>query len=130
MRRSTDHILTTHTGSLPRGPEILAVLQAKEHGESVDQAQFDTLARQAVADTVRRQLNLGIDVVSDGEQSKVDYSTYIKERLTGFQGESVAIEQGRDVLEFPEYAAMRDTRGSAVALRPTCVGPIEWRDFE
>src|SRR5581483_8238190 len=82
------------------------------------------------AETVQKQLNLGIDVVSDGEQSKVDYSTYIKERLTGFRGEPVQIEQGRDVLEFPEYAAQRDTRGSAVALRPTCVGPIEWQDFE
>lgn len=130
MRRSTNHILTTHTGSLPRGPEMLAALQAKERGEAVDQASFDALARQAVAETLRRQLKLGIDVVSDGEQSKVDYSTYIKERLTGFQGESVPIEQGRDVLEFPEYQAMRDNRGAATALRPTCVGLIEWQDFE
>jgi 5-methyltetrahydropteroyltriglutamate--homocysteine methyltransferase len=127
MQRSSDHILTTHTGSLPRPVELLDLLRAGERGELVDAALFARRATAAVAEVVRRQNQIGIDLLNDGEQSKPDYSTYIKNRLTGFEGEMEMHPVSRDARDFPDFFAAVN-RGSAVAARPCCTGPLAWRD--
>jgi 5-methyltetrahydropteroyltriglutamate--homocysteine methyltransferase len=133
MKRSTDRILTTHVGSLPRPDDLIDLLQAKDRGNLTDEASRALEARsaQAVRDIVQKQRDIGIDVVSDGEQSKPDYSTYIKDRFTGFDGPpSEAMDISRDRSEFPDYTAgNRQGGGAATVGRPTCNGPIAWRDF-
>src|SRR5947209_2609831 len=98
MQRSTERILTTHTGSLPRPPEIAEQLRSLDAGESVDREAFEARVRDAVADVVRGQVEAGIDVISDGEQGKPGYATYIKDRVTGFGGRSgpMAVRAGAD----------------------------------
>src|SRR5262245_13181356 len=86
MKLSTDRILTTHVGSLPRGPAVLDLLYKKENSEPYDPAAFDAAITAAVDEVVRKQVATGIDIVSDGEMSKVGYATYIKDRLSGFAG--------------------------------------------
>lgn len=129
MKRSTDRILTTHTGSLPRPDDLLALIQAREERKSVDAAAFRARSALAVQETVRDQLAAGIDVVNDGEQGKVDYSTYIKDRLTGFEGKATQMAESREAKEFPEFAAHRGGIGMPFITRPTCTGPIAWKDF-
>lgn len=126
MKQSTERILTTHTGSLPRPPDLIPVLYARERGEAVDESAFEESVRSAVAGIVRKQIEAGIDVVNDGEQSKVSYATYVKDRLTGFGGEGTAIVAA-DVTDFPEYAS-RSARGGS-NRRPACNGPIEYHDL-
>ena len=125
MKRSTDRILTTHTGSLPRPSDLTTMLEALDTGNAPDSAAFEARVRRAVADVVRQQLDAGVDVVSDGEQGKVGYSTYVRHRLTGFGGESAGRPRA-DWADFPEAAA-RGERRSTVA-RPACNGPIDWKD--
>ncbi len=125
MKRSTDRILTTHTGSLPRPADLTAMLEALDTGAPTDPAAFEARVRRAVADIVRMQVDAGVDVVSDGEQGKVGYSTYVRHRLTGFDGQS-GVAARADWADFPEAAA-RSERRSAVA-RPACNGPIDWKD--
>jgi 5-methyltetrahydropteroyltriglutamate--homocysteine methyltransferase len=125
MMRSTDRLLTTHTGSLPRPPDLTAMLEALDTGRAIDPAALEARVRRAVGDVVRRQVDAGVDVVNDGEQSKVGYSTYVRHRLTGFEGPS-DVRVRADWADFPEAAA-RLGRSSAVA-RPSCNGPIEWKD--
>jgi 5-methyltetrahydropteroyltriglutamate--homocysteine methyltransferase len=125
MKRSVERILTTHTGSLPRPADLTATLEAMDAGTAPDPAAFDARVRRAVADAVRRQREAGVDIVNDGEQSKVGYSTYVRHRLSGFEGQSVAPMRA-DWADFPEAAA-RLGRSSAVA-RPACNGPIDWKD--
>ncbi len=124
MKRSTDRILTTHTGSLPRPMDLIATLEALDAGTAPEPATFDARVRQAVAEVVKKQVAAGIDVVNDGEQGKVGYSTYVRHRLTGFDGTSVVAPRA-DWADFLEATA-RQVR-STVA-RPSCTGPIEWRD--
>jgi 5-methyltetrahydropteroyltriglutamate--homocysteine methyltransferase len=125
MKRSSERILTTHTGSLPRPDDLTAMLEALDAGTPPDPAAFDARVRRAVEDVVREQLAAGVDVVNDGEQGKVGYSTYVRHRLTGFGGRNV-LPARSDWADFPKAAA-RAERRSTVA-RPTCDGPIEWRD--
>ena len=87
MKRSASRILTTHTGSLPRSPGPAGLLREREERRDLDAALFDTEVRQAVVDVTAKQKETGIDVVNDGEQGRGQYATYVKERLTGFQGE-------------------------------------------
>jgi 5-methyltetrahydropteroyltriglutamate--homocysteine methyltransferase len=124
MKRSTERILTTHTGSLPRPMDLTATLEALDAGTTPDFEVFDTRVRRAVAEIVRQQVQAGVDIVSDGEQGKVGYSTYVKHRLTGFGGQS-AVPVRADWADFPEAAA-RYTR--ATGERPACNGPIAWKD--
>src|SRR6478736_4553107 len=84
---STDRILTTHVGSLPRSQAVTDVLFAREREEARDVLQDDAVIAQAVAEVVCRQVEVGIDIVSDGEMSKISYATYIARRLAGFGGE-------------------------------------------
>src|SRR5438552_3675454 len=79
MRRSTDRILTTHVGSLHRAPKILEMLTARDRGETIDRAAFDAAATEAVAGVVRRQVENGVDVVNDGEQSKNSWANYVRD---------------------------------------------------
>lgn len=125
MRYSADRILTTHTGSLPRPPDLTAMLEALDGGAPPDREVFDARVRRAVFDVVRRQVDTGIDIVNDGEQGKVGYSTYVRHRLTGFGGQS-ATRVRADWADFPE-AAERLGR-SALTARPACDGPIDWKD--
>ena len=127
MKRSTDRILTTHTGSLPRPMDLAAMLEAFDSGAAPDRETFEPRVRAAVAEVVKIQVESGVDVVSDGEQGKVGYSTYVRHRLTGFDGEgSVSIRS--DWADFPEAVA-RQPRPTTVS-RPACDGPIEWKDRE
>ena len=124
MKRSTDRILTTHTGSLPRPDDLVTILYAKDKGELQDNAMFEKRVQEAVSDVVRKQIECGVDVVNDGEAGKIGYSTYVKDRLTGFDGQAGPL-RAADMLEFPEYAR-RTSR--VAAKRPACTGPVTYKD--
>ena len=125
MQRSMDRIVTTHTGSLPRPHDLAVTLQALDAGTLPDPNAFAARVRQAVADIVRKQTEVGIDIVNDGEQGKVGYSTYVRHRLTGFEGQS-EVPMRADWADFPEAASRLAT--STAVSRPTCNGPIAWKD--
>jgi 5-methyltetrahydropteroyltriglutamate--homocysteine methyltransferase len=131
MKRSTDRILTTHTGSLPRPPELIDLLSEKEFGRPYDAAVFDSKVREAVAEVVRKQTEAGIDIISDGEQGKPSYATYIKDRVTGFGGQSQPAFRSPfgEAQDFPEFSDRRAAATSPFLQRPSCDGPIEWKDF-
>jgi 5-methyltetrahydropteroyltriglutamate--homocysteine methyltransferase len=130
MKRSTERILTTHTGSLPRPNDLVTLLYAKEKGELREQATFVARIRSATAEIVQKQLECGVDIVNDGEVGKVGYSTYVKDRLTGFDGEASPLAIA-DLAEFPEYA-QRLFQGTPIEemQRPACTGPITYKDKE
>lgn len=127
MKRSTDRILTTHTGSLPRPEDLVRLLYAGEKGEARDPTAFAARVRETTREVVRKQLEVGIDIVNDGEVGKIGYATYVKDRLTGFDGEAGPL-RAADVLEFPEFAK-RVYRLSGVR-RPACTGPITYNNRE
>jgi 5-methyltetrahydropteroyltriglutamate--homocysteine methyltransferase len=131
MKRSSERILTTHTGSLPRPADLAALLQAKESGELKDTAGFAARVKSAVAETVQRQAGAGVDIVNDGEMGKPSYSTYVKDRLSGFGGEKSSRLLAADLAEFPSFTK-RGGRESGVAVlkRPSCTGPIAYSDTE
>lgn len=109
MERSQDRILTTHVGSLARPHPLLELMREREHGRPYDRAAFDMAVSEAVADVVRRQAEAGVDVVTDGEQGKVSFLTYVKDRLSGFdavEGEPLLPPSWRKEMDdFPEYYA-------------------------
>jgi len=127
VKRSTEHILTTHTGSLPRPPELLDALQCRDRGEG-DGERLDEQVRAAVADVVRRQADAGVSVVNDGEAGKIGYATYVKERLDGFGGEAGMAGLLADMAEFPDY--MRRVVGGIDFAMPACVGPVSYRGLD
>ena len=126
MKRSTERILTTHTGSLPRPTDLVHMVLRKEKKQPVDEDVLAMRVRSAVAEVVRRQAEVGVTVLNDGEQGKPGYSTYMKDRLTGFEGESTVAAVSGEAKDFPEYTARRT--GRAVPKRPACIGPIAWQD--
>src|SRR5476651_2627032 len=101
MQRSLDRFLTTHTGSLPRPDDLIRMMYAKEEGVPVDPAALAARVRQAVAEVVKKQANVGIDLINDGEMSKPSYATYIKDRLNGFDGTGNTFIY-QDLSEFPK----------------------------
>lgn len=126
----TDRILTTHVGSLPRSKDVTDLVFAQERGEAVDQAQFDAVIGAAVDDVVRRQVEAGIDLVSDGEMSKISYATYIKDRITGFEGDSPRTPP-KDLEMFPSFLERQAKGGGTPTYRrPKCVGPIAVKSME
>jgi 5-methyltetrahydropteroyltriglutamate--homocysteine methyltransferase len=128
MKRSVDRILTTHTGSLPRPPDLIRTMFAREEGVPVDGPALAARIRAAVAEVVRRQVDAGIAVVNDGEVSKPSYATYVKDRLSGFDGTSQAL-QYRDLVDFPEMAKrVFGDPGRSRRKTPACTGPIGVRD--
>jgi 5-methyltetrahydropteroyltriglutamate--homocysteine methyltransferase len=130
MKTSQDRILTTHVGSLPRPPALRQLLVRKDQGEVYDTEELARVARQAVADIVRRQAMVGVDIVNDGEMSKPGYSTYVADRLSGFAGHAPA-KPRLDTRDHPNFlAALERMTGANVARRAVCVGPIAVRDRE
>jgi 5-methyltetrahydropteroyltriglutamate--homocysteine methyltransferase len=130
MKTSQDRILTTHTGSLPRPPELRAVLVNKDQGQPYDKAELQRLTREAVIAIVRRQAEVGVDIINDGEMSKPGYSTYVADRLSGFAGHEPA-KPRLDTGPHPNFmAAYERMTGSNVARRAVCVGPIAVQDEE
>ncbi len=120
----TDRILTTHVGSLPRSAAVTDLIFAVERGDIVDAAQFDAVIGEAVDDAVARQVAVGIDLVSDGEMSKISYATYIKDRITGFDGDSPRTPPA-DLEDFPVFLERQSKGGGTPTYRrPKCVGPV------
>jgi 5-methyltetrahydropteroyltriglutamate--homocysteine methyltransferase len=120
--------LTTHVGSLPRPQRVVDVLFAQDRGEAIDSVLFDDTLQQSVVEVVRHQEDAGLDLVSDGEMSKISYATYIKHRLTGFDGDSER-PTPQDLDDFPEFRdRLVREGGSPTYRRPVCTGPIGIRD--
>ena len=127
MKRSRDRILTTHTGSLPRPPELVDMVQAKETGGTYDQAALTQRTRDAVREVVQEQARAGIDVVSDGEYGKPGFFQYVHNRLNGFEisGARGAVWRPR----LPVVHGWRRQRGFTGGIfQPTnCAGPLSWK---
>jgi 5-methyltetrahydropteroyltriglutamate--homocysteine methyltransferase len=120
----TAEILTTHVGSLPRSAQVTDLLFAAERGEPVDDHRFDQTMTAAVAEAVGRQLESGIDLVSDGEMAKISYATYIKDRITGFDGDSPR-RPPADLEDFPGFLQRQASSGGTPTYRrPRCVGEV------
>jgi len=117
-------ILTTHVGSLPRSQAVVDFIFSRERGEDYDHAAFDACMTAAVDETVRRQKEVGIDIVSDGETSKISYSTYVKDRYTGFSGDSPR-NAPADLKLFPTFLArLAKAGGTPEFARPCCTGEV------
>ena len=117
MKRSTTRILTTHTGSLPRPPQVVELMLEEQKHPGAKAAELATAVRGAVADVVRRQIDCGLDVINDGEQGRTDYTVHVKDRLTGFDGPS-SPPLGTGEPEFPELSAMLAYFASPFQNRP------------
>src|SRR6516162_5654150 len=139
MKQSTERILTTHVGSLPRPPDLLEMIQAKERGEPLDTAAFATRIKSAVAEVVQRQAESGIDIIADGEMGRFGFIPYVNERLTGLEPRPSPASEGtwarsREHLAFPEYyawaAQMPGAAGGAQRTRWVCTGPIAYKGQE
>ena len=136
MERSTDRILTTHCGSLARPHDLLDLMKAKLAGEPYDEEAFSRRVRHAVAESVRRQIDCGIDVPNDGEQGKPGFFAYVRERLSGFEAIPGATPGWpEEVAAFPEY--YREYFGRAMlggsitgGVRLRCVGPVAYHGHE
>ncbi len=117
-------ILTTHVGSLPRSKTLSEFLFAKDKGESFNLNEFDEVVSQNVHEIVKKQLDIGIDFISDGEMSKISYATYVKERINGFSGESER-RAPADLDAFPEYKEkIAKSGGTPTYTRPCCTGEL------
>jgi 5-methyltetrahydropteroyltriglutamate--homocysteine methyltransferase len=123
-------ILTTHVGSLPRSKQVTDLVFAREAGVPIDEAGFNTIIAAAVDDIVARQKAAGIDLPSDGEMSKISYATYIKDRLTGFDGDS-SRQPPADLEMFPSFLKRQaSTGGTPTYRRPKCVSEIKVKSLE
>ena len=128
MLHSSDRILTTHVGSLPRSEAVTKMVFAEEKGERMDPADRHALLSKAVDAVVAQQCDAGVDVVSDGEMSKISYATYIKDRITGFEGDSPRSPPS-DLEEYPGFLQRQATSGGTPTYRrPQCVGEIRVKD--
>ena len=117
MKTSTDRILTTHTGSLPRPKPLIDLIIATREGRSIDAATFEAETAKAVDDIVAQQVAAGIDIVSDGEMSKPSYTTYIRHRVTGIEPDPRAAEKGRDIMIGRDLLAHPDFARAARQFR-------------
>ena len=117
-------LLATHVGSLPRSQEVVDFIFARENGTEYDPAAFDACMTAAVSETVRKQVEAGIDIVSDGETSKISYATYVKDRYTGFSGDSPR-NAPADLKMFPSFLQrLADDGGTPQYARPMCTGEV------
>jgi 5-methyltetrahydropteroyltriglutamate--homocysteine methyltransferase len=140
MKLGGDRILTTHVGSLPRPPDLLAFLEAREEGRDFDRQAYERRLAEAVRDVVVRQVAAGIDSVSDGEMSKISYTFYVRHRLSGIGGAAGGdvdkpppTGAHRDLLDHPDYhERLNRARGGTAwfsrAAVPCCIGPVAYRD--
>lgn len=124
MRRSTERILTTHTGSLPRPATVVERLLAGERSG----AALDATVAAALADVIARQQAAGTDIINDGEQGRTDYTVHVIDRLAGFDGESTP-PLGTGDPEFPELAQLLSQFASPFQYRPSCTGEVTWKDW-
>jgi 5-methyltetrahydropteroyltriglutamate--homocysteine methyltransferase len=136
MRQSTERILTTHVGSLPRPPDLLAMILAKEQGGPFDAEAYAGRVRSAVAEVVKRQAEAGIDIIADGEMGRFGFIPYVNERLSGLEarpnpGGEGTWARSREHLAFPEYyawaAQMPGAAGGAQRNQWVCTGPIAYK---
>ena len=127
MKLSTERILTTHTGSLPRPQQMLDLLLKQQQGELDDQSELNLSIRNAVADAVQRQVDCGLDVINDGEMGRVDYTVFVKDLLSGFEGESMPPIGSAGDEEFPELGELLRPFASPFQVRPACIGPVAWK---
>jgi 5-methyltetrahydropteroyltriglutamate--homocysteine methyltransferase len=139
MKRSTERILTTHVGSLPRPPKLFAMMKEKQEGKTLDSSALEIEVRDAVAEVVRKQSETGLDIICDGEMGKVGFIPYVNDRLAGFEpgtapprGSSWA--NSRETRAFPEYydwaSRQAGAAGNAGTLRWVCTGPISYRGMD
>jgi len=128
MQRSTERILTTHTGSLPRTAKVVELLLAEQEKPGARKAELDAAVRAAIAYVVGKQIECGIDVINDGEQGRTDYTVHVLDRLSGFAGESTP-PLGTGDAEFPELAQLLTHFASPFQHRPACTGEVAWKDF-
>jgi 5-methyltetrahydropteroyltriglutamate--homocysteine methyltransferase len=140
MERSTERILTTHVGSLPRPPDLREFLEARETGRSIEQAAFDACLSASVHEVVRKQIAAGLDSVCDGEFGKISYTFYVRHRLTGigaFRGSAdeppPQTAAHRDLLDHPDCHALLNAKRGGISWHtreavPCCVGPVAYGD--
>ena len=131
MQRSTDRILTTHTGSLPRPRDLLELVRARSRGEATDEPAFQARLRQAVGEIVRKQAEVGVDVVDDGEFGKPSFVTYVRERLAGLTRQDGERQspwiRSREAIAFPEFYKQQAGAVNARQALMACTGPISYR---
>jgi len=123
-----NRILTTHTGSLPRTPNVVELLLAEEKHPGSRRAELQAAVREAVAHVVNKQVECGLDIINDGEQGRTDYTVHVMRRLTGYDGPS-APPMGTGDEEFPELAQLLKQFASPFQHRPACSGPAGWKDW-
>ncbi len=124
MHSSSNRILTTHVGSLPRSQAVTDGVFARENEQPFDEQKLSRTIKDAVDEVVRKQVEAGVDLVSDGEMSKISYATYIKDRITGFEGDSER-NPPSDLEEFPGFLQRQASSGGTPTYRrPCCVGEI------
>jgi 5-methyltetrahydropteroyltriglutamate--homocysteine methyltransferase len=130
LKLSTERVLTTHVGSLPRSQAVVDMLFQRESGNGYGRAEFERVMDGAVHEVVRRQRQVAIDIVSDGESAKIGYATYIKDRLTGFDGDNPR-QVALDLKDHPDFRArMAVFAGKQTFKRQSCVGPITYQGFD
>ena len=130
MKTSTDRILTTHVGSMPRPQAVVDQLFAQDQGRAYDQAEFDRVMRQAVREVAVKQAAAGVDIISDGEMSKISYATYIRHRFTGFEIDEVPRATPKDLDDFPAYKQrLADAGGTPKYHRPVVREAIAIKDL-
>lgn len=124
-----DRILTTHVGSLPRSEQVSQLIFAKEREEAFDVHEYNTTISAAVKQVVARQVEVGVDLVSDGEQSKISYATYIKDRISGFEGDSPR-RTPQDLEAFPSFMKRLAKSGRTPTYRrPRCTGAVQVKNL-
>ncbi len=123
-----DKIKTTHVGSLPRSKKLSEILFKKDKNELFDQGELDEIIKEDVNKIVKKQIDIGIDIISDGEMSKISYATYVKDRLHGFSGESER-RAPKDLDDFPSYKEkIAKSGGTPTYTRPCCTGDLKIKD--
>lgn len=130
MKTSTDRILTTHVGSLPRSTAVTDLVFGREQQRDISEQEFARVISASVHDVLLKQTMAGVDIASDGEQSKISYATYIKDRLTGFEGDSPRIPPA-DLEDYPGYLQrLAKSGGTPSYRRPRCIGPVAIKSMQ
>lgn len=130
MTANRNRIRTTHIGSLPRPPELLELLKARQEGANVDADEWDATVADATRDVIERQAEVGLDVANNGEQSRVSFNWYVADRLSGIDGEREQ-ELWADLQEFPDYAeGTFETDVIDLSMQPVITGPVEYTGHE
>jgi len=126
--KTMDKIKTTHVGSLPRSKKLSEILFKKDKNELFDQGELDKIIEEDVNKIVKKQIDIGIDIISDGEMSKISYATYVKDRLHGFSGESER-RAPKDLDDFPSYKEkIAKSGGTPTYTRPCCTADLKIKD--